>query len=107
MKKPKPVASPNHAEKDTATMTIAQHILFNLVYAIFALTIIYIYSRIININLDEGLARLGVPALISLIFFYNSYKKIFLAKHDSQKKPHRNLGRKNEGECPEGYSESP
>lgn len=80
MKKPKPVASPNRAEKDTATMTIAQHILLNLVYAIIALTIIYIYSHIIDITLTEGLARLGIPALISLICFYPSYKKVFTAQ---------------------------
>lgn len=80
MKKPKPAASPNRAEKDTATMTIAQHILLNLVYAILALTIIYIYSNIIDITFTEGLARLGIPALISLICFYPSYKKVFTAQ---------------------------
>lgn len=61
-------------------MTIAQHILLNLVYAIIALTIIYIYSHIIDITLTEGLARLGIPALISLICFYPSYKKVFTAQ---------------------------
>lgn len=62
-------------------MKITQHVIFNLLYVVITLTIIYIYSYIFDINFTEGLSRLGVPTLISWIFLYTSFKKIFPAKH--------------------------